>query len=243
MTEGNGTHDEPRLGCATTRELLEELTARADVAGYADYRTVDEPPGSYWLVGDDGEAALLMMLREESGLRAAVRKLLAGCLIQLVADLTVRVVKARHDAPVTQEYMAAYLTDTGALVLGKPFHAPPFFDAVQDWAERQANLDLGEDGLNFWRDYGLQEHQLQLPPDCQPPEAPAPEEVGRVEYLIGCLRAHGQLTIICSSEVPTATVSVVLESHGKGCLNAHRPTLLEALEVVFAAVCREVCSS
>jgi len=32
----------PRLGCATTGELLSELSARAEVAGYANYRTVDE---------------------------------------------------------------------------------------------------------------------------------------------------------------------------------------------------------
>lgn len=31
----------PRLGCATTAQMLEELTARAEVGGYADYRTVD----------------------------------------------------------------------------------------------------------------------------------------------------------------------------------------------------------
>lgn len=29
------------LGCATTKELLDELTARAVVGGYSSYRTVD----------------------------------------------------------------------------------------------------------------------------------------------------------------------------------------------------------
>lgn len=32
---------EPNLGCATTEELLNELLARAQVGGYADYRTID----------------------------------------------------------------------------------------------------------------------------------------------------------------------------------------------------------
>lgn len=31
----------PWLGNATTKELLEELQVRAEVGGYADYRTVD----------------------------------------------------------------------------------------------------------------------------------------------------------------------------------------------------------
>ena len=31
----------PNLGCATTAELLAELVARAEVGGYAGYRTVD----------------------------------------------------------------------------------------------------------------------------------------------------------------------------------------------------------
>jgi hypothetical protein len=33
--------DEPQLGLATTAQLLSELTARAEVGGYANYRTVD----------------------------------------------------------------------------------------------------------------------------------------------------------------------------------------------------------
>jgi len=32
---------EPYLGLATTRQLLDELSARADLGGYAGYRTVD----------------------------------------------------------------------------------------------------------------------------------------------------------------------------------------------------------
>jgi len=32
---------EPRLGCATTRQLLREIDARIEVDGSADYRTVD----------------------------------------------------------------------------------------------------------------------------------------------------------------------------------------------------------
>lgn len=32
---------EPRLGCATTRQLLEEITARIEVNGELDYRTID----------------------------------------------------------------------------------------------------------------------------------------------------------------------------------------------------------
>ena len=32
--------EEPRLGLATTRELLDELQARAEIHGYADYKTV-----------------------------------------------------------------------------------------------------------------------------------------------------------------------------------------------------------
>jgi len=31
----------PRLGCATTREILEELTARTEVNGQLDYKTID----------------------------------------------------------------------------------------------------------------------------------------------------------------------------------------------------------
>lgn len=31
---------EPQLGCATTRELLVELTARAEVNGSIDYKTI-----------------------------------------------------------------------------------------------------------------------------------------------------------------------------------------------------------
>jgi len=31
----------PRLGCATTRELLTEITARIEVNGNLDYRTID----------------------------------------------------------------------------------------------------------------------------------------------------------------------------------------------------------
>lgn len=31
----------PYLGCATTAELLNELKARAEIGGYANYRTVD----------------------------------------------------------------------------------------------------------------------------------------------------------------------------------------------------------
>ena len=37
----NYTGEQPNLGLATTRQLLEELQARAEVHGYADYRTVD----------------------------------------------------------------------------------------------------------------------------------------------------------------------------------------------------------
>ena len=33
--------NEPRLGCATTRQLLEELIARAEIDGSIGYRTVD----------------------------------------------------------------------------------------------------------------------------------------------------------------------------------------------------------
>lgn len=32
---------EPNLGCATTRELLEEIKARIEVDGNLDYRTID----------------------------------------------------------------------------------------------------------------------------------------------------------------------------------------------------------
>jgi hypothetical protein len=31
----------PRLGCATTKEMLEEITARIKMSGELDYRTVD----------------------------------------------------------------------------------------------------------------------------------------------------------------------------------------------------------
>ena len=31
----------PRLGCATTREILEELKTRIEVDGQLDYRTID----------------------------------------------------------------------------------------------------------------------------------------------------------------------------------------------------------
>jgi hypothetical protein len=31
----------PQLGCATTAELLVELAARAEIGGYADYKTVN----------------------------------------------------------------------------------------------------------------------------------------------------------------------------------------------------------
>ena len=34
----DGISNEPRLGCATTRELIDELSARSDL----DYRTVDQ---------------------------------------------------------------------------------------------------------------------------------------------------------------------------------------------------------
>jgi len=40
-TENAKLKNEPRLGMATTAELLEELTARAEVGGYATYRTWD----------------------------------------------------------------------------------------------------------------------------------------------------------------------------------------------------------
>lgn len=33
--------EQPMLGLATTLQLLEELTARAEIGGYAQYRTVD----------------------------------------------------------------------------------------------------------------------------------------------------------------------------------------------------------
>ena len=36
---------EPRLGCATTRELLMEITSRIDVLGQLDYSTVRGVPG------------------------------------------------------------------------------------------------------------------------------------------------------------------------------------------------------
>ena len=32
---------EPQLGCATTKQLLDELEARVDVDGKLDYRTID----------------------------------------------------------------------------------------------------------------------------------------------------------------------------------------------------------
>ncbi|MDF2751638.1 MAG: hypothetical protein K0S82_20 [Gaiellaceae bacterium] len=32
---------EPHLGCATTAQMLHELTVRAEIGGYANYRTVD----------------------------------------------------------------------------------------------------------------------------------------------------------------------------------------------------------
>ena len=31
----------PNLGCATTRELIEEITARIEIDGNLDYRTID----------------------------------------------------------------------------------------------------------------------------------------------------------------------------------------------------------
>lgn len=41
-TEGSGpVLERPMLGLATTKELLEELSARAEIHGYAGYRTVD----------------------------------------------------------------------------------------------------------------------------------------------------------------------------------------------------------
>ena len=33
---------EPHLGCATTREILEELKVRIEMDGKLDYRTIDE---------------------------------------------------------------------------------------------------------------------------------------------------------------------------------------------------------
>ena len=33
---------EPQLGCATTRELLNEIKTRIEVNGQLDYRTIDE---------------------------------------------------------------------------------------------------------------------------------------------------------------------------------------------------------
>jgi hypothetical protein len=36
------TRENPWLGLASTRQLLNELASRAIVGGYADYRTVDE---------------------------------------------------------------------------------------------------------------------------------------------------------------------------------------------------------
>jgi hypothetical protein len=35
--------EEPNLGLATTRQLLDEIRARIEVDGQLDYRTVDEP--------------------------------------------------------------------------------------------------------------------------------------------------------------------------------------------------------
>jgi len=32
---------QPQLGCATTRELLAELSARVEISGNLDYRTID----------------------------------------------------------------------------------------------------------------------------------------------------------------------------------------------------------
>lgn len=45
--------NEPRLGCATTRQLLDEITTRIEIDGYnggsgLDYRTVGEPRGGFW---------------------------------------------------------------------------------------------------------------------------------------------------------------------------------------------------
>lgn len=31
----------PRLGCASTKELITELQARAEIGGYGDHRTID----------------------------------------------------------------------------------------------------------------------------------------------------------------------------------------------------------
>lgn len=35
------TKENPWLGLASTKQLLEELQSRAEVGGYADYRTID----------------------------------------------------------------------------------------------------------------------------------------------------------------------------------------------------------
>ena len=43
---------EPWLGCATTRQLIEELTARIDVLGQLDYSTVGGTPGLVPVGGD-----------------------------------------------------------------------------------------------------------------------------------------------------------------------------------------------
>jgi hypothetical protein len=46
MSVGGSKEEEPRLGLATTRQLLEEITVRIEIDGYGggrglDYRTVD----------------------------------------------------------------------------------------------------------------------------------------------------------------------------------------------------------
>lgn len=41
LTDALAIPDEPLLGLATTAQMLAELTARAEVGGYAEHRTVD----------------------------------------------------------------------------------------------------------------------------------------------------------------------------------------------------------
>lgn len=48
LSEVGRLGDEPRLGCATTRQLLDEIAARIEIHHSLDYRTVD-PPMKYGL--------------------------------------------------------------------------------------------------------------------------------------------------------------------------------------------------
>lgn len=153
-----------RMGLATTAQLLDELRARAELGGYAEYRTVDEPDLEP-LVRIPAAMSFLEVVRESPFLRRAIQKLLAGCLVQLVADLTTREVADTPHSGYTLGVWAESIMRQGALVLGHPFHAPPFFDAVTEWVQQRTGLDLGEeDGLNLWQKYGFQEQQLRSTP-------------------------------------------------------------------------------